>query len=404
MKQITGAGNSVSSALDASPTARAEIRRILVTAYGHIADVLPTFAALRALRQAYPDARITVMAVEYVREMFEQRPDVDEVLIVRDFKYKGSWRGKVEQIVRLAQLFPRLYRRYDMALVMHARTRFLTRVAWLSGARIRAGFADVASPGMLTNPARPLTSLVSFREENRRVLEAVGVTTMGAGLELSPSDVDSETVHQFLAAQGIQEGDLLIGLHPGSHWTCQQWDTNEWSALADELVTRFGARLIISGTHDEQELADAIIAQMRVKDAVVINAAGKTSIMQFAALIRSLACLVCVNSAASQIALAVNTPVVNLVGYENPVWTAPAKGEPMVIVRGCDDTNAVEHWCPYNVWGKLSQCHRAECVGIGGLSLIQRERVAREVEKWLQSVQESRRYTLAPITSERISL
>jgi heptosyltransferase-2 len=291
-----------------------------------------------------------------------------------------------------------------MTLVLHARTRFLTRVAWLTGARIRAGFSDVASPGMLTNAARPLTTKVSFREENRRVLEAVGVKTMGTGLALTPSDTDAHAVRQLLAAEGVRDGDLLIGLHPGSHWTCQQWEPDEWSALADDLVTRLGARLVISGTHDERDLANAIIDHMRVKDAVVINAAGQTSIMQFAALINSLSCLVCVNSAASQVALAVQTPVVNLVGYENPVWTAPISGEPMVIVRGCDDTNAVESWCPFNVWGKLSECHRPQCVGIGGLSLIRRERVTNEVNKWLRAVGDVRRYKEMSLPSQHVSL
>jgi len=79
---------------DASSPARDDIRSILVMAYGHIADVLPAFAALRALRQSYPEARITVMAVEYVREMFEHCPDVHEVLIIRDFKYKGTRRAR----------------------------------------------------------------------------------------------------------------------------------------------------------------------------------------------------------------------------------------------------------------------------------------------------------------------
>jgi ADP-heptose:LPS heptosyltransferase len=362
-----------------------DIRRIMVMAYGHIADVLPTFAALRALRQTYPAAHIVVFAVEYVREMFERCADVDEVLIIKDFKYKGTRRGKLEQLARLMRLFPRVYRRYDMALVLHAQTRFLTRLAWLSGARIRAGFADGERLPLLTNPARPLTTRVSFREENRRVLEAVGITTMGKGLELTPSDDDLTAMRRLLAAEGVTEGELVIGLHPGSHWTCQQWDVPEWSALADELVTRHGARLVVTGSRDERDWASAIIEHMSVKDARVIDATGRTSIMQFAALIRSLTCLVCVNSAASQIALAVRTPVVNLVGYENPVWTAPSVGEPMTIVRGCDDETAVENWCPYNVWGKLSQCHRAECIGIGGLSLIRRDRVMREVEKWLQA-------------------
>ena len=363
----------------------ARVRRIMVMAYGHIADVLPSFAALRALRQTYPSAQIVVFAVEYVREMFERCPDVDEVLIIKDFKYKGTRRGKVEQLLRLIRLTPQIYGRYDMALVLHAHTRFLTRLAWVSGARIRAGFDDGERLPMLTHRARPLTTRVSFREENRRVLEAVGITTMGKGLELTPSDADMRFARDLLAAEGIHDGDLVIGMHPGSHWTCQQWDASEWGALADDLVSRYGAHLVITGTADESDWANAIVEHMQVKDAHVINATGKTSIMQFAALIRSLTCLVCVNSSASQIALAVQTPVVNLVGYENPVWTAPIAGEAMTIVRGCDDTTAVESWCPYNVWGKLSQCHRAECIGIGGLSLIRRERVMREVDKWLQA-------------------
>lgn len=361
------------------------IRSILVMAYGHIADVLPSFAALRALRQAYPGARITVLTVEYVREMFERCPHVDETLVIRDFKYKGTRRGKLEQLIRLAQLAPRLFKRYDMTLVLHARTRFLTRLAWLSGARIRAGFVDVASPRMLTHQARPLTALASFREENRRVLEAVGVTRMGTQLEFTPTARHRDAMRQLLAAEGVHDGDLLIGVHPGSHWTCQQWDTAEWAALVDHLVTRFGARVVITGSADEVDLANTIINRMVVKDASVVNAAGRTSIMEFAALIDLLTCLVCVNSAASQVALAVNTPVVNLIGYENPVWTAPLASEPMTIVRGCDDAHAPASWCPYNVWGKLSECHRSECVGIGGLSLIRRDRVAREVEKWLEA-------------------
>jgi ADP-heptose:LPS heptosyltransferase len=385
VKQPTSANAESGAPPSAPPSPDAEIKRIMVTAYGHIADVLPAFAALHALRQTYPAAHIVVFAVEYVREMFERCPDVDEAIVIEDFKYKGTRRGKLEQLTRLIRLAPQVYGRYDMALVLHAQTGFLSRLAWVSGARIRAGFDDGERLTMFNRPARPLTTRVSFREENRRVLEAVGVTTMGTSLALEPSEDDMQAMRQFLAKQGVTEGETLIGLHPGSHWTCQQWRADEWSALADELVTRRHARLIITGSADEDAWARDIVAGMHVSGAHVIDATGKTSIMQFAALIKQLTCLVCVNSAASQVALAVQTPVVNLVGYENPVWTAPLASEPMTIVRGCDDSTAVENWCPYNVWGKLSQCHRAECIGIGGLSLIRRERVMREVERWLQA-------------------
>ncbi len=361
----------------------ASIRRILVTAYGHIADVLPSGPALHALRATYPQARITVLAVGYVKELFEACPYVDEVLIFKDFKHKGSRWSKVEQLLKLAQLAPRLRGRFDMALVLHARSRFLSRLIWLSGAKVRAGFLDAAAPHMLTHPARPLNGLASFREENRRVLAAVGIT-MPESLELWPTARDEEVVQALFQEHQVADHEILIGLHPGSHWTCQQWGPQEWATVADELVSRYQARVIITGTADERHLAEAIIAQMTAKELSPVDATGRTSILQFAALLKRLHLLICVNSAASQVGLAVGVPTLNLVGYENPIWTAPLKHEPMTIIRGCDDTNAVEYWCPYHVWGRLSECHRAECVGIGGLSLITPAMVLRQVERQLE--------------------
>jgi len=361
------------------------IRRILVTAYGHIADVLPAGPALRALRASYPAARISVLAVPYVKAMLEACPYVDEVLIFEDFKQKGSRWGKLEQLLALARLTPRLYRRFDMVLVLHARSRFLSRLAWLSGAKVRAGFLDVASPNMLTHAARPFADIASFRDENRRVLEAIGITSMPESLELWPSPADEAAVSALFQEHQIARDDLLIGLHPGSHWTCQQWSPQDWAKVADELASRYRARIIITGSDDEHELARAIISQMTMKDAAPVDVTGRTSILQFAALLARLRLLICVNSAASQVGLAVGTPTLNLVGYENPVWTAPLKTEAMTILRGCDDTNAVDYWCPYHVWGRLSQCHRAECVGIGGLSLITPAMVLRQVERQFKS-------------------
>ncbi|HEX6777366.1 MAG TPA: glycosyltransferase family 9 protein [Ktedonobacterales bacterium] len=363
----------------------ASIRRILVTAYGHIADVLPSGPALRALRAAYPQARITVLAVGYVKEMLEACPSIDEVIIFEDFKHKGTRRGKVEQLLKLAQWAPRLYGRFDMALVFHARSRFLSRLAWLSGAKVRAGFLDVASASMLTHPAQPFEGIASFRDENRRVLEAVGVTSMPESLELWPSASDEEAITTLFKEHQITDDEVVIGLHPGSHWTCQQWSPKEWAKVADDLISRYQARIIITGADDERDLAAAIINQMAVKDVSPVDVTGRTSILQFAALLKRLNLLICVNSAASQVGLAVGTPTLNLVGYENPVWTAPLKTEPMTIIRGCDDSNAVEYWCPYHVWGRLSQCHRAECVGIGGLSLITPAMVLRQAQRQLTS-------------------
>ncbi len=365
--------------------APASIRRILVTAYRHIADVLAAVPALRALRETYPQAHITLLAVDYVRDLMAACPYLDEVITFRDHDQKSSIWGKIERALLLARLAPRLYRRFDMVLILQTRNHFMAHAAWLTRASVRAWFLDAASPRIITHAARPLTGSASIREVNRRVLEAVGITHVSPHMEFWPRPADDEAIQALLDEQRVAASDLLVGLHPGSHWSCQQWNPKDWAAVADELVSRYSARLVITGTQDERDLASAICSHMTSKDAPVIDLTGRTSILQFAALMKRLHLFICVNSGAAQIGLAMGVHTINLYGYENPVWNGPASGEPMTIIRGCDDASSVPYWCPYHIWPKASQCHRHECIGLGGLALITPNMVLRQVERHLKS-------------------
>lgn len=375
----------------------ASIQRILVTAYGHIGDVMPAGPALHALREAYPQAHITMLAHPQIKEMMMACPYLDEFIDLKDMKHKrGSFGGKIERLFHFVQLVPRLYRRFDMVLSFHINIRATTLLSRLTGARVRAGIPAIGLPRMVTHPARPLTETASYTDVNRHVLEAIGITSMPTGLELWPTPADEQVVQALLDEHGVAENEVLIGLHPGTHWTCQQWNPKDWAIIADHLISRYQARVIISGTEDEHELAQAISDHMTLKDARPIDVTGRTSFLQFAALVRRLDLLICVNSSAPKVALAMKTPTLNLVGYENPIWyLPPIHQEPMTIIRGCDDTNALEHWCPYNIWATTNGCHRAECVGIGGLSLITPAMVLRQIDRRLKKRQAARATPLA---------
>ncbi len=361
------------------------IRRILVTAYGHIADVLPAGPALRALRETYPRARITVLGIPYTRELLAACPYVDDVMMMHEFKRWNSYWGQIERLWQFAMLTPRLYRRFDMVVVLHRRSRFLLCLGWLIRARVRAGLSDAAVPHWTTHPVHPRDGSPWYKDVNGQVLEAIGITTMHNGLELWTTPHDEQVIETFLAEQHHAPNDVLIGLHPGSHWTCQQWSPQRWATIADHLVSRYGARLVFTGTRDDHELVATIINAMTVKDTNPIDATGRTNILQFAALIKRMDLLICVNSAAPKIALAVGTPTLNLVGYENLVWTKPDPKDPVTIIRACDESNTIADWCPYHIWGNVVQCHRAECMGIGGLSLITTQMVERQIERRLKA-------------------
>jgi ADP-heptose:LPS heptosyltransferase len=349
--------------------------------YGHVADVLSAGPSLKALRETYPEATISVLAVPYVREMLEACPYVDRVIVMTDLNHKGSRWVHAERLLKLATMTPRLFGRFDMVLVLHARSNFLARLAFLTGAPIRAGYQDENPAWLYTHRAQPYQDVVSFRAENRRVLEAVGIPVSRASMEIWTSPRDDAAVDALLQDEGTGADDVLIGLHPGSHWTCQQWYPHQWAALGDMLADRYGARLVITGTADEISLAREIADGMRTRPLVL---AGRTTIPEFAALIRRLRLLICVNSAASQLALATGTPMLNLIGYENPTWTAAAQGELMTVVRGFKPEEGKASWCPWHYWGRLSECHKeGACLGRGGMQTITPDLVLAAAERYL---------------------
>jgi ADP-heptose:LPS heptosyltransferase len=309
---------------------------------------------------------------------------VDKVVVLPDFKYKGTRWFRAEQILGLVRTAPRLLRRFDMVLVLHARSSFLARLAFLTAAPVRAGYQDGGPAWLFTHHAQPCDKIISFRDENRRVLQAVGVPVPGSRMEIWTSAHDDALIATLLEDAGVRADDTIVGLHPGTHWSCQQWYPERWARVGDELRTRYGAKIVITGTADEAPLAEEIAAAMGERPIVLT---GRTTVPQFASLVRRMRLLVCVNSAASQIALATGTPMLNLIGYENPTWTAAAHGEAMTVIRGFKPEEAKTSWCPWGVWGKLSQCHReAACLGRGGLQTIDPTEVVAAAERHLAQV------------------
>lgn len=360
-----------------APPPAENVHRILVTAYGHTADSLPAGPCLAALRATYPDAEIHMLVVEQVADLWAACPYVDRVHVMRDYKRKGTRLARAEQLVRLAELSVRFRGRYDMFIVLHARSWFFSCLAYLSGARYRAGYHDGHPARWLTHPAEPYEGIVSFRDENRRVMSALGIEVSDHHLQLWPTPEAREQVDALL--ESVPPGVPLVGLHPGSHWACQRWHNDRWAAVADALMEQYGVQIVITGSADERPWAEEIAGHMRMQPLI---ATGATSLLGFAELVSRCQVLLCVNSAASQVGLAMGTPVVNLVGLEPLTWTEPEPGEAMTVVRQCGHSST--SWCPLGIWGRLSQCQMAEHVGLAGLDTIQSAHVLAGAGSWIR--------------------
>jgi heptosyltransferase-2 len=340
--------------------------RLLAITYGHVADTIAAIPALRGLRAAYPGTRIDVLCLEAVAPIMRACPYVDQVVSWNDFRRKGRPGDRVEKAAVLAALAARLRgRRYDTTLVLHRSTRTMRALAGLLGSSVRAGVSD-GSDGY-THHAPAEAHVESSRDENRRVLDAIGVIDDGGATELWCDDGDRENAASLLG----EVTTPLIGIHTGSDWSCQQWLPERFAMVGSALARAADVRLVLTGSGSESGLVAEVA---RGLSGAMLDLSGRTSLGAFIAVVQRLDLLICVNSAAAAIAEAVGTPRVVLLGPEDPRHCGLESGPACRIVQP-GGHRSPGSWCELGRWGVLSGCESPICRGLGGLADLDPQQV-----------------------------
>ncbi|HET7034614.1 MAG TPA: glycosyltransferase family 9 protein [Thermomicrobiaceae bacterium] len=234
-----------------------EVRTIAVLRANGIGDYLFAIPALEALRAAYPSAQITLLGAPWHQAFLTGRPGpVDRVLVVppchgvRDTGPDDPHSDAPE----LQPFFTAMRAEgFDLALQLHGgggnSNPFVRRL----GAPVTAGFRAPGAP-----PLDRWTPYDYWQREVLRLLE--GVALVGARpvaldprLELLPED-------RAEAARLLDHGaGPLVALHPGSGDARRRWPAAGFTAAGKALARR-GARVVVTGSADERELAAAVAA------------------------------------------------------------------------------------------------------------------------------------------------
>jgi heptosyltransferase-2/heptosyltransferase-3 len=135
-----------------------------------------------------------------------------------------------------------------------------------------------------------------------------------------------------------------IAIHPGAGAPVKQWLPEAWAQVGDALAASCQARIVITGSRDELDLAWSVSARMR-SDAIV--AAGDTSLAQLGALFRRCRLVVGPDCGPLHLAVAVGTPTVHLYGpvdaYKFGPWGDPQKHVVVTSGRACIPCNRLDY-------------------------------------------------------------
>ncbi|MBU2539059.1 MAG: glycosyltransferase family 9 protein [Proteobacteria bacterium] len=305
-------------------------RSILLIQLGDIGDVVLTLPCVRALREAYPHARINVVAWDKASELLEDCPWLDQVIAVTK-RSRSLW-----EELRFQVIFFRSLRRLQCDLAIDLRTGTRGAImAFLSGASQRVGF--YAEDGKLWRN-RLFTGLLKreyipgmhVADYLLGLLESFGITGEHRIPELAVAEDKLEKIRILFEQESVSCDKKIVAVQPFSLWQYKEWGRDKYIALIQWLEEEYGVAVLVTGSAAEKERAEEIV---RCCGAGCYNFAGKTSIAMYAALLKQCQLFIGVDSAGLHIAAAVGTPTIAIFGPSSPESWAPRGGQHLIVQK-----------------------------------------------------------------------
>ncbi len=214
-------------------------KKILLLRMDRIGDMFCTTPALRAFRQAYPDARIDLMASPGNRAVVEDNPHIDTLMT---FPLKSYWLWPYH-FLRLK------LRRYDLVVALNAASTTTSRLARFLGAPLVAGTWARKTEDYydLTVRQQPGDHTIDLQ---LRLAAALGAPSTDRSMDfpLSP-EVLARAGERYPRREDRKRVAVFIG---NAKKVDTRWPEERFAELARRLVSRGDTEVyIVAGPGDE---------------------------------------------------------------------------------------------------------------------------------------------------------
>jgi heptosyltransferase-2 len=306
-----------------------EATHILVFLPNWVGDVVMATPVLRSLREGFPESRIVYFGRKIALDVLAGNTWAD-ASVVDESRNKP----RAVHFLRTAKQLARC--RADVALLLpnSFRSALLAR---LGRATRRVGYGRDGRSWLLTDRLVPPRDAAGKFLPRPMIDYYADILRQGMGLEVASRKmalpvrpVDIAAAEQLLDearshTQNTAGDDCatpLVMLNPGASFgTSKLWPVERYAALADELIERRGARIIINASPSPAERNLAWQVEQAMTHKPLVNFARLDNSLGLLKGMMSLCDLLVTNdTGARHIAAAMGTAVVTIFGSTDPRW------------------------------------------------------------------------------------
>ncbi|MCK5580546.1 MAG: lipopolysaccharide heptosyltransferase II [Candidatus Omnitrophica bacterium] len=314
---------------------------ILVFNVNWLGDVIFSVPVFRALKEAYPDAKVCCLAVPRVKDIAECCPYIDELII---YDEQGGHRGLIGKI----KLVWRLRKKYfDIAFLLHQSwTRSL--LIYLAGVPVRVGYDFKKRGKLLTHKVELPEGMPHRSDHYLNVIESYGVKVKDRSCELAVLPEAKMAADRLLAKANIFPHDKVVMVNTGGNWDLKRWPIENFVELVKRLDQELQVKVVIPGAPKDVERAKEIARLSRVNPVIL---AGKTNLKELIALMGRADLVISSDSGPMHIASCVGTDVIGIFGPTRAEVTGPrGKGRSVIAQKDteCNRDACYKLDCPDN--------------------------------------------------------
>ena len=294
---------------------------VMMSAVGDAVHVLPV---INALKRVNPKTRITWVLQPGPAALVRGHRSVDEIIV---FDRAKGWRAFADMRTELAK------RKFD--LVLNLQVYFKAGIVTaFANAPVKLGFDRSRARDfnwLFTNRKIPKGPVQHVQDQYFEFLYALGVSPEPVTWDYGPNAAERAWQREFSASTDRPIASIVVGTSKPE----KDWIPERWAEVSDALYDKFGMQVVLVGGRSARELnAERIVMERtRHKPRSELGSGLRklVSILDASSLVLS------PDTGPLHMSVALDRPVISLMGYTNPKRTGPYRKFKDLIIDAYGD-------------------------------------------------------------------
>jgi heptosyltransferase-2 len=311
--------------------------KIVIRGPNWIGDAILGVPAMKAVRERFPAARITLLVRPWVAGLFHSAPFIDEVW-TRPRPGATEWIKTAREMRR---------RRFDIALMLpNSFESALT--TYLGGVPDRVGYATDRRGWLLNRsverPRKKMHQVDYYLNLVDVAFDSPGRPDIAPDIAIAATEEELSGARRLLADSGIDATSGFLVVNPGAAFgSAKRWNEERFAAVADRLAGQTSLQVVMIGSESERPIAERIKLLMD-ESGVVLN--GRTDLETLVGVLAQASLMITNDSGPMHMAAALGVRTVAIFGSTDAEVTSPVGPRTRVVHHEVSCSPCLLRECP----------------------------------------------------------